>query len=730
MPSPRAALALLAILSASSPALGFQAKRAMTVDDLLAVKGVGDPQVSPDGKLVVYTVSELNRDTGKSNSDLWLVPTAGGEPRRLTTAPGADNHPRWSPDGKAIAFVSTRSGSSQIWLLPLDGGEATQLTKLPIDVDGPIWSPKGDKIAFVASVYGEESDTHGHITPSEWVTAQKDKQKAESKSQAKVFDHLMIRHWQSWNDGKYSHLFVCDARTGEAKDLIPRWKANVPPGPFGGSSDYAWSLDGQSLAFTSEPLTDSATSTNTDIWLIPAEGGEAKNLTGANKGADAQPAFSDSGLAYLSQARAGFEADQWVLKVIAPDKPDEVFTPLLTFDRPIVSFVRADNYDSFLVVVDDQGSESIMEVYPTAVARLRRTQTQQLKNAQEYQAKHIAWSEGRKISGGVNISVSSTHLGGNTFGRKELPFLQTIAFLKGDAAHPNEVYTAKSDGTGVTQLTHHNDPLISGLDLAKAENFTFKGADNDDVQGWLVRPPGFDPSKKYPVLFLIHGGPQGAWHDEWHARWNYQLFAAPGYVVVAVNPRGSTGFGQKFTDQISQDWTGRVYEDLMKGLDYALATYPFLDKDRMAAAGGSYGGFMVNWIEGHTDRFKALISHAGVFDTPSKYGTTEELWFPEWEFGGTPWDKPELYQKHNPAAFVKNFKTPMLVTHGALDYRVPEGQGMGLFTALQRQGVPSRLVLFPDEGHWILKPANRVVWWNEMHGWLARYLKEGGAKAR
>jgi len=264
---------------------------------------------------------------------------------------------------------------------------------------------------------------------------------------------------------------------------------------------------------------------------------------------------------------------------------------------------------------------------------------------------------------------------------------------------------------------------LSSLAIQSADAFTFPGADNDVVHGWLVRPPDFDPAKKYPVIFLIHGGPQGAWHDEWHNRWNYQMFASPGYVVVAINPRGSTGYGQKFTDQISQDWTGRVYQDLMNGLDHALKTYSFLDGSRVAAAGGSYGGFMVNWMAGHTDRFKALISHAGVFDLTSKYGTTEELWFPEWEFGGPPWDKPDHYRERSPSTHAANFKTPTLVIHGALDFRVPDAQGLGMFTSLQRRGVPSRYVWFPDEGHWILQPQNRVVWWHEVLSWLDKYLK-------
>ncbi len=679
----RVILAASLVAAAAAPVLA--AGRAMTVDDLLAVKGVSDPQLSPDGKLVVYVVSELDRAGGKSNSDLWLVPAAGGEPKRLTTAPGADNHPRWSPDGRTIAFASDRGGSTQVWLLPLDGGEARQLTKLPIDVAGPIWSPRGDRLAFVAEVYPGK-------TPEE--TAARDKEKAESKSQARIFDHLMIRHWDRWDEGKRSHLFACDARTGEAKDLTPKLEVNTPPGPFGGSNDYAWSPDGAELAFTAEPIKDGAWSTNTDIWTVAADGGEPKNLTADNAGADAQPAYSPDGkrLAHVSQRRAGFEADLWVLKV-RPRDGGPVLDASSYLDRPVLSFAWKDP-ERLLAVIDRDGTEPIALLrVPTAGEKHDGTTFHPVVTG---------------VNGGLSV----------------VPGRPTIAFVQHASDRPAEVFAWKEGDAKPRALTAHNAPLLAELDCARAEGFTFAGADGDKVQGWLLRPPGFDPEETYPVLLLIHGGPQGAWHDEWHGRWNYQMFAAPGYAVVAINPRGSTGFGQEFTDQISKDWTGRVYDDLMKGLDHALKTYDFLDEDRVAAAGGSYGGFMVNWIAGHTDRFRCLISHAGVFDLTSKYGTTEELWFPEWEFGGPPWEHPEHYRERSPGAFAQHFKTPTLVIHGALDFRVPDAQGLGMFTALQRRGVPSRYLFFPDEGHWILKPANRVVWWREMHDWLAKYLKE------
>ena len=682
-------LLLTTLLAPTAMAAG----RAMTVEDLLNVKSVSDPRVSPDGKHVVYVLSELDRSTDKSNSDLYLIPTNGGESKRLTSAPGADNHPRWSPDGKSIAFNSTRSGSRQVWILPVDGGEARQLTKLPIDANEPVWSPTGDRIAIAASVYPGK-------TPEE--TAAQDEAKAKEKANVRIYHDLMIRHWDQWTDGKKSHLFTVDVATGEATDMTPGFRVNIPPAPFGGSSDYAFSTDGKELAFTAEPLRDLAWSTNTDIWVVPTSGGEARNITEANLGADAQPSYcpmTPNLIAYVSQQRAGFEADRWVLKAINHTDTKRVFDISGDLDRPILSFSWFGLKD-IAAVADDKGRPWFFQPDFTVGAN----GTEVLLNLRTI--KQVGTPTGS--IGSISFSSSGSALG----------------YTKSSVNRPAEVFMRNIDGEGQeVRLTHHNDALINDLDLPPAESFQFAGADGDTVSGWLIKPPNFNPSKKYPVVFLIHGGPQGAWHDDWHPRWNYNLFAAPGYAVVAINPRGSTGYGQKFTDQISRDWTGRVYEDLMKGLDHALKTYPFLDESRMAAAGGSYGGFMVNWIAGHSDRFKALISHAGVYDLAGMYGTTEELWFAEWEFGGPPWTNPKLYADQAPANFAANFRTPTLITHGSMDFRVPETQGIGFFTALRRQGIDARLVIFPEENHWILKPANRIIWWREMRDWLAKYLK-------
>lgn len=670
------------------PAQAQSGPRAMTVEDLLAVKTVSGARLSPDGKFAVYSLSVLDKSSGKSNADIWIVEVGkGSDPKQLTTSTASDSDPVWTPDGKSIVFLSRRSGSAQIWQIPVDGGEARQVTKLPIDItNGPVIAPNGKSVAFSAQVFPGKS-------PQE--TADHEKKKGDAKSSVKTFDSLMIRHWDTYDDGKRSHVFVADLATGEARDLMPTLKVNTPPAPFGGSNEFAFSADSQSVVFSAEPLKDHAWSTNTDLWQVAITGGDLKNLTADNQGADSQPSFSPDGkyLAYVRQIRAGFEADLSVLTVVDL-KSGESRELTRELDRPVHEYSWTFNSAAILAGIENEGNQDVFQVDPTG------------QNAP------------RLLFGGrgVHSAIQATSPTG------------AILYARSDGAAPGEIYYSRvpAEGPVVTKrITTHNDDLLAQIDVSAPESFTFKGADDTPVQGWITKPPGFDPTKKYPVLFLIHGGPQGAWNNVWHARWNTALFAAPGYVVVAVNPRGSTGFGQKFTDQISRDWNGRVYTDLMNGLDHALKTYPYMDADRVGAAGGSYGGYMVNWIAGQTDRFKCLISHAGVWDLPSMYGTTEELWFAEWEFGGPPWIKEfwDAYVSQSPSTYAGNIKTPVLVTHGSLDYRVPETQGFGLFTALQRRGIPSRLVLFPDENHWILKSENRKVWWHEMHAWLKTYLK-------
>ena len=572
------------------------------------------------------------------------------------------------------------------------------MTKLPIDASGPIWSPQGDKIAFTAEVYPG-------LTPDQ--TAAKDKEKEASKKKVRIYDRLMIRHWNVWDEGKRSHLFVADAHSGEARDLTPKLEVNTPPAPFGGSSDYAWSPDGKELAFTAEPATGRGlVDQHRHLDGSRRRRRRRKTLPRPTRAPTRSPPIhpTAAGSAYVSQARAGFESDQWVLTLArSPDRPAHLADQSPRSARAVFRLgahrCRA------------RSSPPSITKEPWRSLASSSTKTELRRSIRTIDAIRLT-------RGGAAPAFSVSPKGGAWYSsaaeRRSRPSWNASSMAR---------YPGQLDCDQPTRLTNHNAQLVADLDLQPAESFEFSGADGDRVQGWLVRPPGFDPAKKYPVVFLIHGGPQGAWHDEWHNRWNYGMFAAPGYAVVAINPRGSTGFGQKFTDQISQDWTGRVYDDLMKGLDHALKTYAFLDGTKVAACGGSYGGFMVNWIAGHSDRFAALISHAGVFDLTSKYGTTEELWFPEWEFGGPPWEKPEHYRERSPSSFVANFKTPTLVIHGALDFRVPDAQGLGMFTSLQRRGVPSRYVWFPDEGHWIAQAQNRTVWWHEVTSWLDRYLK-------
>ncbi len=584
--------------------------------------------------------------------------------------------------------------------MPVDGGEARPLTKLPIDVSGPIWSPTGEthRLLRARSIPGK--------TPEE--TAEIDEKKGKEKSKVKVYDKLMVRHWDEWDDGKRSHLFVVDVATGKAKDLTPKLEVNTPPAPFGGSSDYAFSPNGKELAFTAEPLKDMAWSTNTDIWIVSVNGNEPaepdrREPRGRRPAAPTRPTATT----WPSSARRGPASRPTSGRLKVRDRSTgEVTDVTANIDRSVQSFAWGGSRGikkpfegtvrDLFVVFDDAGSVAIRSL------------------------SFLADGDGHIF---VNERPTRGSPAASTTRPRSLPGGEELVFVHGSSNAPNEIYKAKPDGSGLTPLTHHNAAAARQARPARRPRGSpSRGPTATRSRaGWSSRP-GFDPKKKYPVVFLIHGGPQGAWHDEWHNRWNYGLFAAPGYAVVAINPRGSTGYGQKFTDQISKDWTGRVYEDLMKGLDHALKTYPFLDGTKVAAAGGSYGGFMVNWIAGHTDRFAALISHAGVFDLTSMYGTTEELWFAEWEFGGPPWEGSKIYLDQTPSAFVASFKTPTLVIHGALDFRVPDAQGLGMFTALQRKGIPSRYVFFPDEGHWIAKPANRIVWWREVHDWLAKYL--------
>jgi dipeptidyl aminopeptidase/acylaminoacyl peptidase len=653
-------------------------KRPITVEDLWSFGRVSDPQISPDGKTVAFVITYYCTEENRGNSDIWLIDIAGGEPHQLTTSKAADFQPCWSPCGKKIVFVSTRSGSAQLWCIKLAGGEAQQISTISTGAYGPILSPDGKWIAFSSNVFPDCKDDECNHKRNE--------EREKSKVKARVINKLLYRHWDSWTEGKRSHLFIMPAEGGKATDITP-WDYDVPPIALGGSQDYVFSPDSKEICFVMNTDPMVAISTNNDLFTIPISGGEYKRVT-TNKGNDNQPLYSPDGcyIAFGSMERAGFEADR--LRLMLYERENGRFTELTThFDRSVSDVVWAPDSSGLYFTCQDEGYFSLYWV-------------------------SVKGGPVKKLMGKrymLNLRLA--------------PDGKNFVFTYQTINHAAELFLADAKTLKLRQLTDINEDLENQLEMTPLEEFWFKSTDGLKIHGFLVKPPQFDAKKKYPLVYLIHGGPQGAWGDDFHYRWNAQMFAAPGYVVAMVNFRGSTGYGQNFTDRITGDWGGMCYEDLMTGLDYVLDNYDFIDKEKIAAAGASFGGYMINWIAGHTDRFNCLINHDGIYNKISMYGTTEELWFEEWEFKGTPWDNPTLYEKWSPHKFAKNFKTPMLIVHGEQDFRVPVSEGLQAFTTLQRQGIPSKLLYFPDEGHWVLKPLNAKLWWETVYQWLAEYLK-------
>jgi dipeptidyl aminopeptidase/acylaminoacyl peptidase len=675
--------ACVALVCISAGQAQAPAKHAMTFDDLIAMQRVSEPQISPDGRAVAYTVGTADMESNRIARNIWVISTAAGSQPRQLTQSGHDMRPQWSPDGKKIAFLSSREGASQINVMAAQGGNAKKITSLSTGADNEKWSPDGRSIAFTSSVFPDCADDACNHSRDE--TAEK------SKVKARAYDHLLYRHWTHWSDGKRSHLFVVAANGGSSRDVTPHADYDVPPDERGDANDFSFSPDSKELCFTAVTDRPEAISTNGDLFVAPVDGGEPKRIT-TNPGFDGHPAYSPDGrfIAYHSQKAAEYESDRWRLMLYdrAGGKHIELAE---SFDRSVDEIVWSADSKRIYFTAENEGEKPLYEIAATAGSAPR---------------------EILKETFNETLSVSAD---GGVF-----------AFLRSSLTMPAEIFASHSDGSGAEQLSHHNAARLTPLDMNPPESFWFEGAGGTRIHGMMIRPPHFDASKKYPVLLLIHGGPQGLWTDSWGYRWNEELFAAPGYVAVMINPRGSTGYGQKFTDEITDDWGGKVYEDLMKGTDFVLAKYPFVDPSRVAAAGGSYGGYMIDWIATHTGRFKALISHAGVYDKPGMYGATEELWFEEHDMAGTPWTNPESYHKWSPSTYagdLSKYKTPTLVICGELDYRVPYTQSLEFFTALQRQNVPSKLIVYPDEGHWILKPQNSQLWYKSFNEWLAAYLE-------
>jgi dipeptidyl aminopeptidase/acylaminoacyl peptidase len=673
-------ISILVLLTA-----GVLAQSVFNTDALLAVKRISDPQLSPDGRTVAFTVGTVDKAANRVINHIYTVRIDGTGLKQITTGDKSNGSPRWSPDGKHIAFTT----GGQIWTMEPDGDDRKQVTRISTGAGNPVWSPDGRWIAFNSDVYPE--------CTSDDCNKSEDAKLESSKVQAKVATRLLFKHWNEWRDRKRSHVFVVSSNGGIASDVTPG-DFDSPPYAASSGVDYAFSPDSREIAFLKNLDKIEATSTNSDIIVSSLADRSQKNITASNKGYDASPVYTADGkyILYRSQATATFEADRWRIMRYSRSTGETVE---LTrgFDEQVDEMVVSEDSKTIYFAAGTRGRSPIYSVPVEPDFRLRI-------------ATHVKPVVTGYTASGVSISGDG----------------RTLVFLSSSNAAPAEVMVANTDGSAARSVTSFNGEFLARFGLKKAEEVEWRGALNTPNHGFLLKPANFEPSKKYPLLVLIHGGPQGAWMDNWGYRWNPQIFANAGYVVFMPNPRGSTTYGQKFVNDISGDWGGKVFVDLKNGVAEVLKR-PYIDRSRIGGAGASYGGYMADWILGHNNdprfRFKTLVSHAGVYNLESMATATEEIWFPNWEFKGMPWQNPTLYQRWSPHKFANNFNTPTLVTAGELDFRVPVDQSLQLFTTLQLKGVESKLIIFPDEGHWILKPQNSEFWYRNVIEWLDKYLK-------
>jgi dipeptidyl aminopeptidase/acylaminoacyl peptidase len=664
-----------------------QPQRPMELEDLFRIKRVGDPQLSPDGRWVAYVITEVDKHANRTNSDIWIMSSTGTDARPLAASPKHDRHPRWSPDSKRIVFESNRGSSFQVYVINIDGGEARQVTSISTEATQPIFSPDGKNIAFVSAVFPEFSDKP--YKESDALNKKKMDDREASKVKARMITKLLYRHWDSWVDDKRQHIFVVPSDGGEPRNLTPGDRDAVPTSStFSAGDDFAFSPDGREIAYTATPIPvrEEAWSTNHDIYTVNLRTGERKQIT-TNRAADGYPRYSPDGryIAYRAQRRPRFEADRWEL-MLFDRRSGRIESLTEKFDSWVEAFVWSGNSKTIYFDAQQRGTTPIWSVSITD--------------------KQVGKVLDESVNANVNISADG----------------RTLVFSRQSFVRPAEIYSADINGRNLRQLTFVNDGLFSAITFTAPEDVTYPASDGEQIQMWIIKPPLFDPNKKYPLVFWVHGGPQSAFLNSWSHRWNAQLWAAQGYVLALPNPQGSTGFGQKFVDEISRDWGGKVFDDLMRGLAY-MENLAWIDTSRMAAAGASYGGYMMNWFQAQgVKKFKTIVNHCGVYNFYSMYGATEELWFDEWDHG-IPWETPD-FDKQSPHRYAGNFSIPTLVIHNELDFRVPFGEGMQLFTTLQRRGIPSKMLSFPDEGHWVLKPQNSELWHTTIFEWLEEYLKK------
>ena len=664
----------LLLLSVAMITAAFAQKRPFAIEDLYKIKAIADPQISPDGKNIAFTVTENNLAEGKSKTEVYLMDADGNNIRNVTDNPAADYRPRWSPDGKSLLFLSTRHEGPQAWLLPLAGGEPTQVTHFTTGVSDAVWTSDGKHIVFTSDVFpecGADGDCNKKI----------DESMSSGPIQAHMADHLLYRHWTSWKDGRRSHVFVYDIDSKKYTDLSPG-DYDAPVFSLGGGG-VAVSPDGKEVCFASNHDANEAETTNADLFIVSTSGGEPKDITAENKSYDGDPSYSPDGkyIAYRMQTIPAYESD--LFRIALYDRKTGEKTVLTEkFDNWVGEFTWAPDSKSIYFTADVQGHIPLYNL--------------------ELKSKQVTPVIDVKSIDAIDIS----------------PDGKSLAIVRRAVGEPVELWHATTQGKNLRRLTFFNKPLEDSVDIRPAEEMWITSPTGKKIHTFIVKPHNFDPSKKYPLILNVHGGPQSQWADAFRGDW--QVYPGSGYIVAFPNPHGSTGYGQDFTAEISKDWGGAVYQDVMAVAD-SLEKISYVDKDRMGAMGWSFGGYMMMWLEGHTSRFKAIACMMGVYDLTAMHGSTEELWFPQWDLGGAPWES-DLYMKWSPNQYVKNFKTPCLVITGEKDYRVPYPQSLEFFTDLQKMNVQSRLIVFPNDGHWPSGVKSMPLYYNAHLDWFHKYL--------